>query len=626
MLIPKEQIRNELLKSFSDGTHTYMIESYFSTLDLTQEREVPFKLFPRQKDLLTAYSLYRNNVTTKPRQAGISTVTAAFVACEIALSPPESPQNVLIIANKSDMSQAFLKKIKEFLRQIPRFFWGDEYFNTEKDIFIRDNAKELELPNGCHVYARSSGPDASRGVSAVKWLIFDEAAFIDNGPEVYGAAKMTTASGGHTIMISTPNGNDKLYYDTCTQAEKGTNGFHITKLKWYQDPRYNKFLIWERKDKETGEITTIEEKPINEGGSVEYREDEWFELEKKGFKPSSPWYREMCKGLNNDPQKIAQELDVSFIGSGNNVVEYEIIEEYNLKYVQEPLVDPQIQEAWFFKDVIEDHRYIMAIDASTGSGEDSATIEILDIDAINEFGIPCIEQVMEYQGKVKQDILADYANKYGRIYGNALCVVDCLGGYGDAVIIRLQQLDYPSLFIDDLMLKTPTLVNNGENNEVKKSEREAGFRTKSARFVMLKDFELALRDKSLIIRSKRVTRELETWIWKGSGNTIRQDHQSGHHDDTLTSIAMGMYVAKYSLSKLLKAQKKDVEIIKNWVIINSLTNTEEKKDVKKINSAFIKTGGANSTNTAKKVKNYNPNNPFALEAVQNIRNGNGFRR
>ena len=140
----------------------------------------------------------------------------------------------------------------------------------------------------------------------------------------------------------------------------------------------------------------------------------------------------MCKGLNNDPQKIAQELDVSFIGSGNNVVEHEIIEEYNKKYVREPLVDPQIEETWVWKDAVEGHRYIMAIDASTGSGEDSAVIEILDIDAIDEDGVPRIEQVLEYQGKVPQDVLADYANKYGRLYGDALCVVDCLGGYGDA--------------------------------------------------------------------------------------------------------------------------------------------------------------------------------------------------
>ena len=619
MLISKEQIKNELIKSFSDKTHTYMIESYLSTLDLSQEKEVPFKLFPRQKDLLYAYSEYRNNVTTKPRQAGISTVTAAFVACEIALAQADSPQNVLIIANKSDMSQLFLKKIKEFLRQIPRFFWGDEYFNNDKSIFIVDNAKELELPNGCHVYARSSGPDASRGVSAVKWLIFDEAAFIDDGPEVYGAAKMTTASGGHTIMISTPNGNDKLYYNTCIQAEKGINGFHITKLRWYQDPRYNKNLKWTRKDKETGEITTIIEETIDKDGRVEYREEEWYELERQGFKATSPWYEEMCKGLNNDPQKISQELDVSFIGSGNNVVEHEIIEEYNKKYVREPLVDPQIEETWVWKDVVEGHRYIMAIDASTGSGEDSAVIEILDIDAIDEDGVPRIEQVLEYQGKVPQDVLADYANKYGRLYGDALCVVDCLGGYGDAVIIRLQQLGYPNLFYDDSSLKTPTVINDGDINESQKNEKQAGFRIKSARFIMLKDFELALREKSITIRSKRVTAELETWIWKGKGNTIRQDHQSGYHDDTLTSIAMGMYIAKYHLAKLLKAQKKDIEIIKNWIVASKITSDSPKKEIKKMNIGFIRS--SNGSNTKEDIRKMNPNNPFALEKVYSSNKG-----
>ena len=50
-------------------------------------------------------------------------------------------------------------------------------------IFDICNSKELKLKNGCKVVARSSGPNASRGVGGVNYLIFDESAFIENGAE-----------------------------------------------------------------------------------------------------------------------------------------------------------------------------------------------------------------------------------------------------------------------------------------------------------------------------------------------------------------------------------------------------------------------------------------------------------
>ena len=87
----------------------------------------------------------------------------------------------------------------------------------------------------------------------VSYLVFDDAAFIENGKDVYASALPTVSTGGHIIMISTPNGKDMLYYETCRQAKlKGTkdwNNFELVEMKWYQDPRYNKFLEWTKKTK-----------------------------------------------------------------------------------------------------------------------------------------------------------------------------------------------------------------------------------------------------------------------------------------------------------------------------------------------------------------------------------------
>ena len=44
---------------------TYAIETYLITFDKTQEGFVPFKLFPRQKEIILAYEQHRFNLVTK---------------------------------------------------------------------------------------------------------------------------------------------------------------------------------------------------------------------------------------------------------------------------------------------------------------------------------------------------------------------------------------------------------------------------------------------------------------------------------------------------------------------------------------------------------------------------------
>ena len=76
MSITKGQMMYEIGKCMKDPI--YAIESYLETEDRTQGGFVPFKLFPRQKELVDAYRVNDHNIVMKPRQAGISTTTAAF--------------------------------------------------------------------------------------------------------------------------------------------------------------------------------------------------------------------------------------------------------------------------------------------------------------------------------------------------------------------------------------------------------------------------------------------------------------------------------------------------------------------------------------------------------------------
>ena len=580
-MINYDYLQEEYAKCFLDKSRIYMIQNYLKTYDATQRKMVQFSLFPRQQDLCTTMGNANNVVTTKPRQAGITTTAGAFISCEMCLADPESPQVVLVIGNTLDLAQQMVTKIREFLLQFPRWMWGDEYIKsnpkeyneapTKEEIFKICNQKELVLKNGCRVVARSSGPDASRGVGGVTWLIFDEAAFIENGNDVYASAIPTVSTGGHVIMISTPNGKDLLYYETCRQAKlKGTdewNNFELVEMKWYQDPRYNKFLEWYRKDKETGEVTIKKEPTINKLGDIRYDNKHWENMISDGWKPRSPWYIKMCQQFNNDTKKIAQELDVSFLGSASNVVEPEYIEMQEQLNQREPMGREEngdmfhLDETWVWKLPIPGHRYLMAIDPSRGDSEDRSALEIIDLDGIDDDGTPCIEQVLEYNGKITGDDLGEIAYWYGNMYGEAFAVVECIGGYGDSTVLSLMRLGYKNLYYDDPNLKTFTIAREASSLQLTNDGKLPGFHTSQSRFQMLSHFANMIRTNEFKVRSKRVIGELDTWVFKNG----KQDHQDGCHDDTLTCLAMGMFVYKFHMGDIQRAKERDAAFLRAWI-------------------------------------------------------------
>lgn len=574
------KISEEYLKCYSDKSRTYMIENYLKTFDMRANKDVPFKLFPRQKDLIRDISDFIRVIFCKPRQAGATTCVAAFIACQIALASPESPETVLIVGRDEALSINMLEKIEAFLLQFPRWFWGDEYYSPDpkseknkKDIFKTHNKKRLELKNGCKVYAKSSGKNAARGISSVSWLIFDEAAFIENGKDVYAQAVATTSTGGKTIMISTPCGMDELYYETYHNALVGRNDFHVIELRWYQDPRYNQFLKWQKFDDKGNIISEVADVTLNDKGDIAYDPERWKTLERDGYKPTSPWYVGMCNAFNNDPIKIAQELDVSFIGSSDNVVDGQTIEMQRTFNNREPdptLKDPALKETWIWKPPIPGHTYIMSIDNSKGDSDDATALEIIDIDGIDDDGQPCLEQVLEYNGKIYGDAMGDIADNYGRMYNNAFCVVEDIGGYGSATILRMVALGYPNMYYDDADLRTYTITNRTVSTN--KGDRMPGYKNGNNRFQMLNNFANLVRTNQFKIRSSRVCAELQTWIWKNG----RQDHMDGKHDDTITCLAMGLFVMQFSMGRALQNKAKDEAMMKAFIMANSRIKYDER--------------------------------------------------
>lgn len=578
-MIDQKEFAQDYIKSYADKSRIYFIEKYLSTFDGTEGRDVPFLLFPRQKVYCQALADSEKVVSKKHRQCGISTVSCAWITGEIVFSKSDSPETVLCLANKKEQAQELLRKIVTFLEQVPRQFWGEEYYSPDpksekntKSIFFKNSQSYVELFNGCKIYCRASSENAARGISSVSIVIFDEAAFIGSDKKglamaTYSSAIACTSSvvSRKIIMVSTPNGKDELYYNTYKQAIEKKNGYVVVEFKWFQDPRYNRFLRWHRKNEATGEEEWINEVTLDEVGRIEFNMERWAQLEREGWKPTSPWYVSMCQAMNNDPMKIAQELDVSFLGSSDNVVPAENIDKIRTSTVIDPLGDygdPLEPDTWFWKMPVEGHRYILAVDPSKGSSDDRTSIQVIDADGTDEYGMPFLEQIMEYNGRVLGDKLGDMAYKYATLYNNAFIVVDGTGGTGDACLLRLKNYwGYKNLYYDDRVMKD--YLKKVERSTEKYAEGMPGFHFQGNRFSLLRNFANMVIDGSFTIHSIRLCNELDTWVFKNEDG--KMDHMSGAHDDNITCCAMALFIYKFSYQKLEATKSRDAAILAGFM-------------------------------------------------------------
>lgn len=559
----------------------YAVESYLETEDRTQGGFVPFKLFPRQKELVNAYKVHDHNIVMKPRQAGISTTTAAYLAVLTALASNKSTQKILIAANKQETAKEFLKKIRDFTVQLPA--WMDVYRPGNSESWFdpeKNSSSHYKLWNGSEVKAVASSKDALRGYTP-SVIVVDEAAFIEGnkGEEFYTAAQPSLSTGGRSILISTPNGHDPLYHKAYVTAERGKNNFNIVSMKWYEDPRYNgkndgTGMSWILRDEKTGDVVEeIVDPKSGEGSEAKVPEETWPEMIKKGYEPRSKWFDDMCAQLNHNARSIAQELLCSFVGSGDNVID----DKYKNRQERDNVKDPIRREwidgnMWIWEDPIEGHQYILSADPSSGSSDDFAGLCIWDFTTGN--------QVAEYHGKVAPDVLGEICKYYGESY-NAFIVVDITGGWGASVVLKLIELGYPkkNLYYD-VTVGIDSVENNKALQKYMDKGKLPGLNFQKNRNTIVSKLEESIRMDSFKVRSKRALAEIETFVFING----RADHMKGYHDDLLMSIAMCCFVGATSFKDLEKSKGQAKAMISSWSL-----ETNEAKD-NKVLGEVVNTG------------------------------------
>jgi hypothetical protein len=551
MGLTKEQIMLEYVKCMKDTP--YALKTYLQTYDNTVSKYVPLELFPDQISLLNDYEEYEENIALKYRQAGVSTVTAAWISKKLVFAKKSQPEKILIIANKLDTSMEMANKIRTFVDQWPN--WVGSGFSTDKN-----SQKHYKLTNGSEVKAVATSKDALRGFTPTI-LVFDEAAFIEADGDFWAACMASLSTGGKVIVVSTPNGYDPIYYDIYDQALKGMNNFKISEMFWYRDPRYSKDLFLVPTEDLVKYLLNKEEhdesKHISFAHIDPYKRDydELSSYLKKGYKPCSSWYEKMVKKLKYDKRKINQELNCEFLGSGDNVFENTQLDYIKDNTITDPIGKLMGNSLWMWKEPIPEHKYIMGVDVSRGDSEDFSSIQIIDFDDR--------EQVFEYVGKIPPDNLAEIAYKWGMMY-NAFIVVDITGGMGITTVRKLQELGYKNLYIEGIDSTSIWSYN------AKAADKIPGLNFNNKRVQIIAAFEEYVRHK-FKIRSVRLYNEMNTFIYLNG----RPDHQRGQHDDLIMGISMAIYVGESSFNKLEKVVERTKIMLESWTVVNDNTARQQ---------------------------------------------------
>jgi len=516
----------------------YALRTYLQTYDNTQKKFVPLELFPDQIQLIEDFEKYNENITRKYRQAGVTTVTAAWISKKLQFAKAENPERVLIIANKRDTAIEMANKIRAFLDQWPE--WINVGFHPDKN-----SESRFRLNNGCEVKAVATSADALRGYTPTI-LVFDEAAYIEAGDDFWAASMASLSTGGKIILISTPNGYDPIYYGVYDQALRRVNDFHITDLRWFKDPRYTKDLIWIMCDDIVHYMLNRELYNDDEIVLTDFDKTKYQEYLEKGYKPFSSWFESMSKKFKYDKRKIAQELECDFLGSGDGVIPSDVQDNIMKNLIRVPKEKYMNGTFWQWKEPIQGHRYIMGVDVSRGDSEDFSSINIVDFDER--------EQVVEYIGKIPPDDLAAICYKWGILY-DAFIVIDITGGMGIATSRKLQEMNYKNLFIDGINTQ-----NIWEYNK-KAMEKIPGINFNNKRTQIVAAFEEQVR-KGFAIRSTRLMNELNTFVYING----RPDHMKGTHDDSIMSLSMALYAADICFNQLKRNETANKAMLESWTL------------------------------------------------------------
>ena len=206
----------------------YFIENYAKIVSL-DHGAVLMKLYPYQKRIVLSIHENRMVVAKLFRQAGKSSIVAAYMAWYVLFN---KLKRVGILANKASIAKEIFGRVQFIIEFTPKWL---------QQGVVEWNKTSFELENGSSCFAAASSPSAVRGRS-LNFLLCDEFAHLGtNLADSFISSVFPTISASKEsklIIVSTPAGKNN-FHKLWVEAEAGTNGFVTCEGHWSEHPDRN---------------------------------------------------------------------------------------------------------------------------------------------------------------------------------------------------------------------------------------------------------------------------------------------------------------------------------------------------------------------------------------------------
>jgi hypothetical protein len=153
------------------------------------------------------------------------------------------------------------------------------------------------------------------------------------------------------------------------------------------------------------------------------------------------------------------------------------------------------------------------------------------------WGAEDMDQVAEYYGKIPVEEFAHLLVDLGHRYNDALIVIEN-NNIGMACLEHIRLASYSNLYYSNRDSNLPGEAVHASWGA--SSDRLViGFTmSQKMRPLVISKFEEFVRNRTIAIRSKRLHKELETFIWEAG----RPQAMKGYNDDAVISAAIGCWV------------------------------------------------------------------------------------
>lgn len=423
-------------------------------------------------------------IRLKARQIGWTTIGAAYCFWS-AWFHADTPW-LIASQGEKDAQRTLSLRIKQPYLRLPA------WMRERGPKLTSDNQEQMDFDNGSRIVAIPSTSASARG-DAVYGVLMDEAAFMDNAVELYGA--LDPLCYGPMFVFSTANGMGNFFHDTWNDAQLSDSEWSSSFRPWSARP--DRDQKWYERTKR------------------KYRTQPWLFYQEYPTTPAeafaksgrTAWDLESLKTQGHWCEPEAR-YDLTLFTSDNP--EAARITSDTERDLELWVWEPPTVERNEHGIVLRKPNFVVGVDVSEGLDHgDRSSIVVTNANTL--------EVVATFRGHIPVEDLGAVCETIGYWYHTALVVVE-RNNMGLVPLVYLQEARYPRLYRMESIA-----VRGGV-----RTPRYGWHTNRSTKPKMVIEFGKALRDDVLLLHDERLLEEAATFIADGKGS---YGASSGNYDD-----------------------------------------------------------------------------------------------